>query len=186
MTGTSQDAITRAITAKFLLHITVIALLFRSSELFIRISILVTTMAEEYTSWDQITSIEGLEVDWNYQPDSVLGKRAFFRLTQNDLSTLLGKDKIPAKVVSTDFNLNNQVVDICQIGMAVLSGKKVEIAEKVKVGLFLNKQKILSNATVRNVTEKKNHYRIGMEFDALNKDSTDYISSLVSSLAHAQ
>lgn len=138
-------------------------------------------MADIKKSWDDIPSIENLEVDWDYRPPSKLGKRAYSRLTDKDLSTLLGTKSIPAKVVSPDLNLTNRLADICQIGMAVFSSKELDISEKVKVGLYLNRQKILSNARVRNVTPGNNCYRIGLEFVGLNNNSSDYLSSLVAS-----
>ena len=138
-------------------------------------------MAKESTSWDNIPSLEGLEVDWQFEPENPLGKRAWIRIPKGDLSPLLGVKSIPVKVVSHNFDGKGHLVDISQNGLAVFLDNELAVKQQVKVGLFLGKQKILSRAVVRNVRNAGGQYRTGMEFVDLSNEYESYIKGIISS-----
>lgn len=141
-------------------------------------------MVEVKKSWDDIPSINNLQVDWKYEPDNPLGKRAYSRLSKEVLNSLLGTKKIPIKVVSADRDVTNLLLDISQGGMAVLSNNTFTVGEPLKVGFFLQKQKIISRAVVRNIIESGEQYRVGMEFVNLDNKAETIIKSLIASQMH--
>ncbi len=135
-------------------------------------------------TWDDIPSVEDLAVDWDYEPENVLGKRLYVRLERKDLFSLLGKKSIPVKLVSTDKEINGIVSDISQAGVALFAKNSFAVGERVKVGFFLERKKIISRAVVRNVVVVEEAYRIGLEFVNLGEESLEFIRSLVYSNAH--
>lgn len=135
-------------------------------------------MAKEKSKWDDIPSLDGLGVDWEYEPENPLGKRVRARITNNDLHSLLGVKSIPAKVVSADFDQSGHLLDISKNGLAVLLPAQLSDGQRVKIGFFLGKRKVISRAVVRNTLTVEGKFRIGMEFVGLDKDSEDYIVSL--------
>jgi hypothetical protein len=46
-------------------------------------------MAKEKVNWDDIPSLDGLEVDWQFEPENPLGKRAKVRIANSELYPLL-------------------------------------------------------------------------------------------------
>ena len=42
-------------------------------------------MTKEKQGWDNIPSLEGLSVDWEYEPENAMGKRAKDRMVAKDL-----------------------------------------------------------------------------------------------------
>mgnify|MGYP000996368894 CR=1 FL=1 len=77
-------------------------------------------MTKEKANWDDIPSLEGLEVDWQFEPENPLGKRGWVRMENSDLYSLLGVKSIAVKVVSKNFEGKGYLVDIAQSGLAVL------------------------------------------------------------------
>ncbi len=138
-------------------------------------------MTKEKGNWDDIPSLEGLAVDWEFEPENPLGKRAWVRMANSDLYPLLDVKSIPVKVVARNFEGKGYLVDIGQSGLAVLMESKLSENQQVKIGLFLGKQKILSRAIVRNVRMMQGKQRTGMEFIDLNKEYESFISGLVAS-----
>ena len=140
-------------------------------------------MTNGKAKWDDIPSLDGLEVDWQFEPENPLGKRAWVRIVTSDLLPLLGVKRIPVKVVSKDVEGKGYLVDLAQSGLAVLLNTKLAQSEPVKVGLFLGKQKIISRAIVRNIRSEKDGYRTGIEFVDLSNDYESFIVSVISSKA---
>lgn len=138
-------------------------------------------MTKSKADWDNIPSIDGLGVDWEYEPESPLGKRDLVRIESKDLKTILGVKIIPVKVVAQGYEGKGSLVDIAQGGIAVLLDASLAESQPVKLGLFLGKQKILSRAVVRSVDKQKGGYRTGMEFVGLQEEYATYIAGLVSS-----
>lgn len=137
-------------------------------------------MTKEKGNWDDIPSLDGLEVDWQFEPESPLGKRAWVRISNSDLLPLLGVRSIPVRVVSKDFDGKGYLVDIAQSGLGVLLDTKLAGSEQVKIGLFLGKQKIVSRAVIRNVRTEEGGHRTGMEFVDLEKEYESFISGIIS------
>ena len=108
------------------------------------------SMTKEKVNWDDIPSLDGLEVDWQFEPENPLGKRAWLRIANVELFQSLEVKNIAVKVVAKNFDGKGALVDLAQSGLGILLDTKLAESEQVKVGLFLGKQKILSRAVVRN------------------------------------
>lgn len=135
-------------------------------------------MEKKKSGWEDIPSLDGLEVDWEYEPENPLGKRAWARMANMELFDLLAVKSIPVKVVSTNFDKTGQLLDVSQRGLAVLLPARLPVEQPVKVGFFLGSQKVISRALVRNSSEVEGKYRTGMEFVGLEKSLEDYIAGL--------
>ncbi len=140
-------------------------------------------MTKEKGNWDDIPSLDGLEVDWQFEPENPLGNRAWVRIANKDLLPLLGVKRIPVKVVSKNVEGKGYLVDLAKSGLAVLLDTKLAESQQVKIGLFLGKMKIVSRAIVRNVLSQKGGYRTGMEFVDLNNEYESFIVGIISSKA---
>lgn len=138
-------------------------------------------MAKEKTGWDKIPSLQGLEVDWAFEPENPLGKRAWLRIANNELHAILGVKNIPVKVVSKNFEETGYLLDIAQGGFAVLLKAKLTEGQLLKVGFFLGKQKVISRAIVRNAGSLEGRFRAGIEFVELDKELQSYIAGVISS-----
>jgi hypothetical protein len=132
-------------------------------------------------NWDDIPSLEGLEVDWQFEPENPLGRREWVRIVKNDLHPLLEVKNIPVKVVSRNFDEKGYLIDIAKNGMAVLLKTQLVVNQQVKIGFFLGKHKVLSRAVIRNIFDEKGRFRTGMEFVDLNKEYESFIVGLISS-----
>jgi hypothetical protein len=141
-------------------------------------------MTKEKVNWDDIPSLAGLEVDWQFEPENPLGKRAWVRIANIELFKLLGVKNIPVKVVAENFDGKGALVDIAQSGLGVLLEAELAEGQRVKVGLFLGKQKVLSRAVVRNVRDQEGRYRTGIEFVGLNKEYESYITGLIAATSY--
>ena len=135
----------------------------------------------KFRSGRNIPSIEGLGVDWEYEPENPLGKREMVRVEGKDLKTILGVKKIPVKVVGKNGEGKGYLVDIAVNGIAVLLDRRFNEGQPVKLGLFLGKQKVLSRAVVRSVMEQGGGLRTGMEFVDLGEEYRVHIDGLISS-----
>jgi len=143
-------------------------------------------MAKEKTGWDEIPSLQGLEVDWKYEPENPLGKRAWLRIADNELHAILGVKSIPVKVVSKNFEETGYLLDIAQGGVAVFLKTKLAVGQLLKIGFFLGKQKVISRAIIRNITSLEGRFRTGIEFVELDKESQSYIAGIISSKVFQQ
>jgi hypothetical protein len=138
-------------------------------------------MNMDKVNWDDIPSLEGLEVDWQFEPENPLGRREWDRIRKSDLHPLLDVKNIPVKVVSRNFDEKGYLIDIAKNGMAVILNTRLAEGQQIKIGLFLGKQKVLSRAVIRNVRDENGRYRTGMEFVDLNKEYESLIAGLISS-----
>lgn len=138
-------------------------------------------MSDKKPNWEDIPSLEGLEVDWDYEPENPLGKRAHVRIGNSELFEMLGADEIGVKLATNKGEQKGLLVDLAQGGAAVLLENNLKVGTPAKIGFFLGTMKILANTLVRNTTEIVGRYRIGLEFVNLSKEAEEYISSLISS-----
>ena len=138
-------------------------------------------MTKSKTDWNEIPSIEGLGVDWAYEPENPLGKREMVRVASKDLRTILGVKKIPVKVVGKNGEGKGYLVDIAINGIAVLLDTRFAEGQPVKLGLFLGKQKVLSRAIVRCVIDQGGGSRTVMVFVDLEEEYRAHIDGLISS-----
>lgn len=143
-------------------------------------------MAKEKTGWDDIPSLQGLEVDWQYEPENPLGKRAWQRMVDKELYAILGVKNIPIKVVAKNFEEIGSLLDLAQGGFSVLLKTKLAEGQLLKVGFFLGNRKVISRAKIRNVTSLQDRYRAGVEFVELDEDLRSYIGGIISSRVFQQ
>ncbi len=144
-------------------------------------------MTKEKTKWDSIPSLEGLKVDWEYEPENALGKRERDRMSAKELHLLFSVKNIPIKVVSKKFDEKGYLIDISNGGGAILLNKGLAEGQLVKIGLYLGKKKIVERAVVRNIVPTKTgKYRTGIEFVELSEDSESYIGGLISARGYTE
>ena len=135
-------------------------------------------MVKKKSSWDDIPPLDGLEVDWEYEPENPLGKRAWARMANRDLFFLFGVKSIPVKVVARNYDKTGYLLDISKKGVAVLLPAQLDCEQPVKIGFFLGDKKVMSRALVRNFSEVEGKYRTGLEFVGLEKNLETYIVGL--------
>ena len=138
-------------------------------------------MADKKPSWDDIPSLEGFEVDWDYKPKNPEGKRARKRMKDTELFPVLNVNTIPVKVAATDFEEKGYMADITPAGMAVMLNTMLGREQPVMAGFFLGEQKIVSKAIVKHVQEIDGKYKTGLLFENLIKEYEDFIVGLFAS-----
>ncbi len=138
-------------------------------------------MTKKKMSWDDIPSLDGFEVDWNYEPKNPMGKRAHKRMKDIELYPVLGVNSVPVKVAANDMETKGCMVDLTPAGMAVSLGAKFDEDQPVMVGFFLGQQKVVSKAIVKNVQEIDGNYKTGLVFVGLNEEHADFIRGLFAS-----
>ena len=143
-------------------------------------------MGKDKTKWDDIPSLQGLKVDWEYEPENPLGKRVWMRMADHDLLAILGVKRIPIKVVSKNIDETGYLLDLAQGGLAVLLNTQLAVGQAVKLGFFLGKHKVISKAVIRNVRNLEGKHRTGIEFVELAKESETFITGLISAKVYQQ
>lgn len=143
-------------------------------------------MATGKSGWDQIPSLKGLEVDWQYEPENPLGKRAWLRLASTQFYTILGVKSIPAKIVSKNFQETGYLLDISQGGFSAILKTKLTVGQLLKVGFFVGKQKVIAKAVVRYVSDLDARFKAGVEFVGLDQEAKDYIAGIISAMVFQQ
>jgi hypothetical protein len=138
-------------------------------------------MEKKKPNWDAIPSIVSLKVDWDYEPENPLGKRAWARIANKDLLLLFNVKSIPVKVVSKNYDKTGMLLDVSKKGLAVLLHDLLENKQMVKIGLFLGKEKVITRAIVRNINNVDDKYRVGLEFVDLEERLEEYIIGLSAS-----
>jgi hypothetical protein len=138
-------------------------------------------MFDTQKTWDDIPSMAGLEMEWDYKFESPLGKRKHERMTSQDVASLLGVRKIRAKVATGKKTVNGLLSDICAGGMALILSKDLFVNQDVKIGFFLGTQKIVSRAVVRQSVPVKKDYKVGFQFQDINQEDSNYINGLYAS-----
>ena len=138
------------------------------------------------SQWDKIPSIPNISVDWDYEPETSLGKRLWKRLVQHDLQSLLGTSSTPVKMITADTEVKGRLVDISQKGLGILLEDGLSVGKSGKVGFRLGKETIVSKAVTKNSHRLAVNHRVGLEFVGLNSRMEDYIAELVSSDSYGQ
>jgi len=139
-------------------------------------------MEEEKANWSDISFLEGLEMDWGYEPDNPQGKRAYSRLSVKDLYPLFKKEDIPVKLVTQSSEIIANLVDISQGGVCV-KVKQTDLRESqlVKIGFVLGSQKVISQGRVKYVRSENDYLLLGLEFVGLSGPDHEYLASLYTS-----
>lgn len=140
--------------------------------------LLSSSMEMKKLIWEDIPSLDGLEVDWEYEPENPLGQRTLARMANKDLFFLFAVKSISVKVMARSYDKTGYLLDISKKGLAVLLPARLDREQPVKVGFFLGDKKVVSRAIVRNISEVEGKYRTGMEFVDLEKNLETYIIGL--------
>lgn len=141
----------------------------------------------EKKKWDDIPSLQGLEMDWEFKPDNPNGKRVHTRMDEKALASLFDGRSIQVKVATQETTLSGSLHDICEGGLAVRLDRRLEENQAIRVGLFLGAEKIISGAVVKHVQSRDHLYTTGVKFIGLGRNEQQHISSLYASkvLKHA-
>ncbi len=99
--------------------------------------------------WEDSSSLVGLKIEWDYEPENPLGKRKGIRISKKELAELLDVDKVLVKLHAQGLAATGSLEDISETGFAVLLYKKMAEEMQVRAGFFLGKRKILARATVK-------------------------------------
>lgn len=138
-------------------------------------------MTEKKTGWDDIPSLDGLQVDWEYQPENSLGKRAHKRMKDVELYPILDVKSIPVKVVAKNYDAKGRLVDLTPAGLAIRLDAELAEERPAKVGFFLGRQKILSRTKVKYSRKCGEQYITGMSFEGLENEYLEYIKGIFAS-----
>jgi hypothetical protein len=140
-------------------------------------------MGDDKPTWEDLPSLEGLEMDWDFEPEKTKGKRAYTRLTLRELDFLFKKKDIPVKLVTERNQCTAYLVDVSQGGVC-LRAKVSDVTESqlVKLGFFLGNQKVVSKGRIKHVREDKGWSILGIEFVGLSGDNYEYLAGLYTSI----
>ncbi len=131
-------------------------------------------------SWDDIPTLEGLEVDWKFESVNPLGKRSHARMKSNDVTFLIEDKNIPIKIVTTRGQLSGFMHDLSEGGVGIDLNIKLLSNQTVKVGFVLGRMRIICKAIVKWVRAWEDGFRIGVMFVNLKHQDSEYISGLYS------
>jgi hypothetical protein len=131
--------------------------------------------------WSDIPSLEGLQVDWGYSPNTRDGKRLHKRLTQKDISHLFGNGPVEVKMASATTAMEGTLRDLSEGGLGVDLATRLEESQHVKVGLVLGREKIIVNARVRHVRHAGQRFVAGLQFIQLEPSIRSFIAGMYTS-----
>ncbi len=135
-------------------------------------------MGKEKSGWETIESIEGLEVDWDFEPENVLGKRAYERIPAVSIFPLVGTKDLKIHVSTVHNNFSGTLLDIGVGGMAIDSSVQLEPNQSIKLGFILGRKKVISKAKVRWVKKIQESFRMGVKFVHLSEDDVTFIAGI--------
>ncbi len=117
-------------------------------------------------------------MDWEFKPESPLGKRSFIRLTNEDIFELFEVKDIIVTIATAKQNYTGRLCDISKGGLSLNVAILLEIYLPIKVGLFLGNVKIISKGLVKHTTQIGERYITGIQFVDLDEKSAEYINGL--------
>ncbi len=135
-------------------------------------------MTDSKKNWDDIPSLDNLQMDWDYEADNPLGKRTHVRMPIQDIAGMLKENSVAVKVATQDFSAIGRLEDISQGGIGLNMKTELSQEQAVKVGFFLGGRKIIANARVKHIKPVAGGYRTGFQFVNLNQDDSEYIGSI--------
>ena len=134
-------------------------------------------------SWEDIPSLDGLEIDWDFKVESPMGKRAHSRLSIEKLSQLYKVSDIPVKLVTEKEQCTASLLDLSQGGVCLKADlSNAEISQLVKFGFILGGHKMISRGRIKYVRKEQDCTILGIEFVGLMGDNQEYIAQLYSSI----
>jgi hypothetical protein len=135
----------------------------------------------EKKSWDDIPSLDGLSVDWEFEPENELGKRGHMRISGVDLAHLFSWETMPIKIGMDKRQHNAKIFNLSEGGLAVQVKEELPVDKVVLVGFFLGKKKIVNRAVVRWSSKVESHCLAGMKFQKMKEEDSEYISGVYAS-----
>ncbi|SDO72585.1 PilZ domain-containing protein [Desulforhopalus singaporensis] len=138
-------------------------------------------MADTKKNWDDISSLDDLKIDWDFEPENPQGKRKDSRLTVKELGLLLEKKNIPVKVLALKNEHKGKLVDLSLKGAALLLDIDIPADTKIALGFFLGAEKILTRGVVKNCSPASGGHRIGLMFSDLPAECQKAIDALLAS-----
>lgn len=140
-------------------------------------------MTQDTQSWEDIQSLDGLEIDWDFKVDNPLGNRSHSRLTIGEISKLYNLPNIPVKLVTEKEQCTAALIDLSQGGIC-LNAKlsNAEASQLVKLGFILGGHKIISRGRIKHVRKEGKRMILGIEFVGLMGENQDYIAQLHASV----
>jgi hypothetical protein len=141
----------------------------------------VKNMSAIKNDWEDPSSLVGLKIEWDYEPENPLGKRKVARISKRALTELVTVDKVLVKIHAQGVAATGSLEDISETGFAVLLYKRLAEGLQVRAGFFLGSRKILASAKVRNVSNLDGRYRIGLEFVGLGDNDAAFLMGLLPS-----
>ncbi len=138
-------------------------------------------MEKKTTRWDDIPSLDGMGVEWDYKPETSLGKRAFVRINAADISGLFEVKEIFVKLATAQQTHTGRLLDISKGGISLSLSVALEENLPVKIGFFLGSTKVVSKAVIRHTRQEGELYTTGIKFIDLNEESAEYIGGLYAS-----
>lgn len=136
---------------------------------------------DQKKSWEDIPSLDGLSVDWDFKAPASTDNRSHTRLNAEDLRALFAKGAIPAKLAVAGETRDARLVDLSRGGVALSLEAPLTVGQRVQTGFFLGPVKILGRGMVRHIKKDGDRYLAGIQFEALNQGSADYIAGLYAS-----
>ena len=136
---------------------------------------------EKKSGWDDVPSLDGLSVDWDYTPENECERRSFRRLNNKDMFKLFDAREIVVKLATTQHTYDGQLIDISDGGLGLNLPVLLKENELVKVGLLLGPRKIVTKGLVKHASKSETLCKTGIKFVDLAKDASEYISGLYAS-----
>jgi hypothetical protein len=132
----------------------------------------------EKKSWDDIPSLEGLDMDWDYSPTTASNKRISVRMPAKSLAQLFESKEILARLAVEGQSYTGRVVDVSEGGMAVAMPVALAADLVVTVGFFLGQRKIIAKARIRHVRQTDEGFITGLALLQLDKENAEFIREL--------
>jgi hypothetical protein len=140
-------------------------------------------MSSDNSGWDDIPSLDDLEVDWGFKSESPTGNRAFSRLTIEDLCQLYRKKNIPVKLVTEKEQCTAFLIDLSQGGISLRAKlSDTENSQLVKLGFIIGGQKVISRGRIKHIHSENEWTILGIEFVGLTGENQGFIAQLYSSV----
>ncbi|MDD2463999.1 MAG: PilZ domain-containing protein [Desulfobulbus sp.] len=128
--------------------------------------------------WEDIPSLEGLSVEWDYAPESARDQRMHVRLAMPVVGKLIDVAEIVVKMATSKATYEGRLIDISEGGLAIRLPVALATDLPVKVGLILGQTKIIARAQVRHVQAEEGGFVTGLQFVGLSAENAQYISGL--------
>ena len=136
---------------------------------------------EKKSGWDNIPSLEGLGVDWDFKPEAETERRTFRRMNRDDIARLFDMDTIVIKLATAQQTYDGHLVDISDGGVGLKLPVLLQENEFVKIGLMLGSKKIVTKGLVKHVSKTDRNCKAGIKFVDIAKDSMEFIAGLYAS-----